>query len=300
MEDTFAQKVHREDPNLALFLVCDGHGGKDVARHVATHFSDLMLTQAQERYVRHADMTHTVRLLDEDILSLYHESGCTATWIMVDSPNIDTFENSGRFRHFRSNSLGSTTGSVNISDVASADNYKRISDTFKVQIGSIGDSRAVVWCGETQEVVFETVDHKPTEPAEQKRLRDAGYDYGERIDGLAVSRAFGDRDEKSIGLICDPDITDMELRCGDVIALGSDGVFEQLTSAEVMRIAVSTLESSDGDCGAAAAAVCDASIKCGVTDNISCLIISLADGASVQATVCFLGYKIHSGKHSVE
>ena len=299
MEDAFSQRVLQSDERQSMFLVCDGHGSRDIAQHVATHLPDLLLVHKDEgavvgdgrrnsgsrrrkrnkgrrgstvsqtssssgssvgparHLIPHSHVVSTVRQLDEDILCLYEEGGCTATFCTISPP----------------------TDEQNKSDAL-----------FDVQVGNIGDSRAVVWSATDGKVVFETVDHKPSEAREKQRLRDAGYNYGDRIDCLAVSRAFGDKHEKQIGLTADPDVTDLRLATGDVLVIGCDGVFEMLSSADVMKVARSALKDSDGDPGAAAAAICDASLHKGVTDNISCIVVVLIDDqAGEQHSVCTQG-----------
>eukprot|EP01061_Rhynchopus_euleeides_P014353 TRINITY_DN24917_c0_g1_i1.p1 TRINITY_DN24917_c0_g1~~TRINITY_DN24917_c0_g1_i1.p1 ORF type:complete len:705 (+),score=152.23 TRINITY_DN24917_c0_g1_i1:275-2116(+) len=267
MEDSTVHKVSRDDSSVSFFMVCDGHGGSEVARHATLHLPDLILSSEDPfpggeaaapppagdgdghpllPVLPHRAVAAAVRELDEDMLSLYHEGGSTSAFVILRSPSGE--------------GEGGGGGDA----------------PYTALVGNIGDSRTVVWGSGQRRVVFETVDHKPDEPGEQRRLREAGYNYGSRLDGnLAVSRAFGDRDEKNVGLIVDPEMVDLHLHRGDVVVIGSDGVFEQLSSSAAASIAVDTLGSSDGDCGAAAAAVCDAALRCGVTDNISCLVLHL-------------------------
>ncbi len=58
-----------------------------------------------------------------------------------------------------------------------------------------------------------TMDHKPTEESETKRIKESGYMIlNGRVGGiLGVSRALGDLTAKNYGLICDPSITRTEI-----------------------------------------------------------------------------------------
>ena len=48
--------------------------------------------------------------------------------------------------------------------------------------------------------------------------------------GLAVSRAFGDKAAKKLGLICEPEIIELDIpSCSEFMVLGSDGLFDQLS-----------------------------------------------------------------------
>eukprot|EP00906_Rhabdomonas_costata_P034696 RCo048805 len=70
--------------------------------------------------------------------------------------------------------------------------------TWDLQIGNVGDSRVVVARGAVPAAV--TKDHKPTDPAEEARIKAAGgFVAMERVVGdLALSRAMGDRPYKCI------------------------------------------------------------------------------------------------------
>lgn len=65
-------------------------------------------------------------------------------------------------------------------------------------IANCGDSRAVL-CRRGVPALY-TLDHKPTVPAEKKRIQDAGGSVMiHRVNGsLAVSRALGDFEYKSV------------------------------------------------------------------------------------------------------
>jgi protein phosphatase len=145
--------------------------------------------------------------------------------------------------------------------------------------------------------------------SERSRIEKAGGIVRmNRVDGdLAVSRAFGDATFKmssNVGpreqkVICVPDITTMEVRAGDVLALCCDGVFEDnaMTSLSVSEAAwdfaqhgtaattamtaaaAAAFEARaaplDHDLGVFGARVCDYAIARGSKDNISCMIVTV-------------------------
>ncbi|GJP34022.1 hypothetical protein CLOM_g18503 [Closterium sp. NIES-68] len=128
-------------------------------------------------------------------------------------------------------------------------------------VAHIGDSRCVLARtarappngksdGGTIEALQLTTDHKASNPAEKVRVQEAGgkvLNYMNTIDriflpgksepGLAVARAFGDFELKSHGLICRPDLTVRSVDPRDqFVVMGSDGVWDVLTNAEVVEI----------------------------------------------------------------
>ncbi|CAI5527039.1 unnamed protein product [Closterium sp. Naga37s-1] len=131
-------------------------------------------------------------------------------------------------------------------------------------VAHIGDSRCVLARiarapngksdAATMEAVQLTIDHKASNPAEKVRVQEAGgkvLNYMNTIDriflpgksepGLAVARAFGDFELKSHGLICRPDVTVRSIDANDqFIVMGSDGVWDVLTNAEVVEIVANT------------------------------------------------------------
>ena len=104
-----------------------------------------------------------------------------------------------------------------------------------------GDSR-LVWCRKVDGKVFfkETTDHKPSDPLEEKRIKDAGGFVETRgvprvFGRLAVSRAIGDREIKAIKpgcVIAKPDVMRFEIEKDDYIILASDGVWDVINSKQ--------------------------------------------------------------------
>lgn len=128
-------------------------------------------------------------------------------------------------------------------------------------VAHVGDSRAVLGqkVGTGYDVVFDTEDHKPNLPEEQKRIENSnppgrvifdGY-YNWRVfsrkgmyPGLNMSRAIGDVvAHKEAGLTAEPDVKFLSLKelrkdSSDELPLlvCSDGVWEFIESNEVLRV----------------------------------------------------------------
>lgn len=122
-----------------------------------------------------------------------------------------------------------------------------------IYCANIGDSRGVacVNC----ECVPLSYDHKPDNPGELKRILAAGgYVLGNRVNGnLALSRAFGDFHykgneqlpaEQQIVSPC-PDIKILDLNDDvDFLVLACDGIWDVLSSEEVVDFVIARLEQS--------------------------------------------------------
>lgn len=122
-----------------------------------------------------------------------------------------------------------------------------------IYCANIGDSRAVacVNC----ECVPLSYDHKPENPQELKRILAAGgYVLGNRVNGnLALSRAFGDFHYKGNEQLPAeqqivspfPDVKTIELNDDlDFLVLACDGIWDVLSSEEVVEFVISRLEQS--------------------------------------------------------
>ena len=113
-----------------------------------------------------------------------------------------------------------------------------------------GDSRAILVTAEG-EVLPLTKDQKPDDPTEISRITKCGGRVkprknplnGEFIGpmrvwladkespGLAMSRSLGDYQAHTVGVTCEPVVTEYTLQQDDqIIVIGSDGIFEFLSN----------------------------------------------------------------------
>lgn len=100
-----------------------------------------------------------------------------------------------------------------------------------------GDARIIF---RTNQLKQATLDHKPSSPAEKKRIEEAGsfvtVIFGvARVAGqLAVSRAIGDYDYKQFGVTAEPDTyTFADLDDMQYIVLACDGLYDVLTNEDI-------------------------------------------------------------------
>lgn len=122
---------------------------------------------------------------------------------------------------------------------------------------NLGDSRAILAKQDNEwRPISLSHDHKPSRLHEKRRIEKAGGriapcvdTYGEHVGperiwckdepfpGLAVSRALGDLVGSSVGVSCEPEIQIRILgNCDKIIVLGSDGLWEVLDNAEVVKV----------------------------------------------------------------
>lgn len=160
-------------------------------------------------------------------------------------------------------------------------------DKVHLQVGNVGDSRVVACInGECRPL---TVDHKPDNEEEYRRIEECGGRVeNSRVDGsLAVSRAFGDRlykgghggqlKQKVIAL-ADVTHADVTFNSDDFVLLCCDGVFEGSFSNEEVVDFVRTQLKTENDLTKVAGNVCEEAIVRGSRDNISCVIVQFKNG----------------------
>lgn len=139
----------------------------------------------------------------------------------------------------------------------------------KLYLANAGDSRAVMGCrskgnGKTIYKALDlTVDQNPDSPGEQERIEKMGgfvspppevglsarvwLDYNHSQIGLAMSRSLGDHAVKSIGVIATPVVSEHEISANDAfLVIATDGVWEFLTSQQVVNMISQDLESGKG------------------------------------------------------
>lgn len=194
----------------AFFAVFDGHGSAKVSRHASDNlWRHLILNEHYVKGQFSEALRESFLSFDSEVSESYNAqlAGTTAVCLLV------------------------------------------VQDT--VYCANIGDSRGVasVNC----ECVPLSADHKPENPGELKRILEAGgYVLGNRVNGnLALSRAFGDfhyknnetlPPEQQIVSPC-PDIQTLALNDDvDFLLLACDGIWDVLSSEEVVEFVISRLE----------------------------------------------------------
>ena len=95
-----------------------------------------------------------------------------------------------------------------------------------------------------------------------------------RVSGkLMITRAFGDWEQKSFGVISSPHITKIEINSDHkYVIMASDGVWDVMDDLEVYSLSLEA-ENSKELCNE----IINNSLEKGSKDNISCFVIKLND-----------------------
>ncbi|KAG8058497.1 hypothetical protein GUJ93_ZPchr0002g23076 [Zizania palustris] len=176
-------------------------------------------------------------------------------------------------------------------------------------IANLGDSRAVLaTMSETGylKAVQLTVDHKPSMPQEEARIKSCDgrvfglkdepgvmrvWLPGENIPGLAMARSLGDFRLKRHGVISTPQVTAHRLTGADLfVVLATDGVWDVLSNEEVVSIVCATPRKQHASKAVAEAAVQRWKIKFPTSrvDDCSAVCLFLHDqswGSAAAAAV---------------
>lgn len=133
--------------------------------------------------------------------------------------------------YIKSNTMGST---ALISLI-----YPRNNNKLRLKMINLGDSRAVI-CSENNIAIPLTLDHKPHLYCEKNRIEKLGglvthhTNDDPRINGMSVSRSFGDLDNKYISQV--PDVFDYNLTDEKFIIMCCDGVWDVVENQEAIDL----------------------------------------------------------------
>jgi hypothetical protein len=152
----------------------------------------------------------------------------------------------------------------------------------KLLVGNVGDCRALLLsAGKTIQM---SIDQKPTNPEEQKRIASLGgvitNNLGvTRVNGvLAVSRAFGNR---KLRKVIRPDIEMMQrelTREDDFLVMASDGLWDVLRNKDVCDMCYGLASSCRPQ--QIADELVQTAMSRGSMDNVTCIVIKLGDYVS--------------------
>uniref|UniRef100_A0A7S3YPM2 PPM-type phosphatase domain-containing protein n=1 Tax=Lotharella globosa TaxID=91324 RepID=A0A7S3YPM2_9EUKA len=268
MEDcmTIRLSLSEKHPNLSMFGVYDGHRGARCSQFLEEHLPGVL--GALDDPTDKAQLTSALVQLDQKFLT-----------------------------HKEMKLDGSTCVFALCQSLSGAEGSKK---GYKVTVANVGDSRALIIRANGR-VVPLTVDHKPDNPTESRRIIMAGGCVQKRrVDGqLALSRAFGDwsyKDNSEIGyhqqkVIAVPDVTNEIMYEGDFLLVCCDGLFEQL-SREVVGKRIYNTMTRDGvtDPARAVSDLLDYVLSQGSTDNMSCICVRAVDGREFKGRSSSIEY----------
>jgi serine/threonine protein phosphatase PrpC len=271
MEDESSVTRHDEHSDgggkVALFSVCDGHGGASASRFLQSNLHERVLQRLRERGCGSGDLrTHSAASSDSSRASA---SPVAAAYDDDDARRALSlgFEDCEK----ELLSVGCTAGSTAVT----------------VMIQSGGQALNVAWVGDCRAVLCRdgaaldlSHDHTPSNPREAARvLAEGGTISNGRLDDcLEVTRAFGDaraapagadgsaaagkegeggdsaaaadaspaRRKVATGLSAQAECVSKALQSGDeFVILGSDGLWDVMSSDDAVRITSSELRAYD-------------------------------------------------------
>ncbi|XP_059453664.1 probable protein phosphatase 2C 8 isoform X2 [Corylus avellana] len=176
----------------AHFAIYDGHGGRLAAEYAQKHLHANVLSAGLPRF-RKTDEA----LLQESAAGGWQD-GATAVCVWV---------------------LGQTVFVANVGDAKAVVARSSTVDGLQNQLDGVSPLKAIVL----------TREHKAIYPQERARIQKAGGTISSngRLQGrLEVSRAFGDRHFKKVGVVATPDFHSFDLTDREhFIILGCDGLW---------------------------------------------------------------------------
>ncbi|KAL3319127.1 Protein phosphatase 1A [Cichlidogyrus casuarinus] len=235
----------------SFYAIFDGHAGSKVAENASKTLIDVILARKEFQELQNDSSRHS----DKDLI----RRGIVQGFLDFD----DTLEKDER------------SGSTAITAFVTPKH---------IILGNCGDSRAMVVS--KQQVVQETVDHKPADEKEAKRIKKAGGEVVlQRINGaLAVSRSLGDFEYKrNTGLenteqlvSAEPEVTFYERRPDEdqILFLACDGIWDVFSSDILKNYLIHRL-SCEESFARITEQLLDHCLHLGSRDNMSALLVGL-------------------------
>ena len=219
--------------NNALICLFDGHGGQEVSKFLQQNFAKFWQEILPLNYDNYQNKIKNIFLsLDQKLKeNNYYQVGSTGCIIYITS-----------------------------------ENSKKI-----LYCANVGDTRAVLI--KKNKKMRLTYDDRASDPSEHDRIiSGGGVVFNGRVYGqLMLSRAFGDWELKSYGVICEPHIVRYEIESEDeFLVVATDGVWDVLEDEDVYQLSKKENNSKD---------FCENIMKetmyRGSMDNVSCFVIGL-------------------------
>jgi serine/threonine protein phosphatase PrpC len=167
---------------VQIYAIFDGHGGSDVATYLQNtlHIAIIQGIRQFETTFYNVEKSKIITEIITQIKNIIRE-----VFLKTDQEIYGLSEQN----------ILSKAGSTAIVGIYVKSETILFPETLF--IANLGDSRAILFC--SNRVIFSTLDHKPTQSSELKRIEQAGgYILNGRVDGkLSLSRAFGDYNFKN-------------------------------------------------------------------------------------------------------
>ena len=219
------------DKNSHLFCLFDGHGGVNVSQFL------------QDNFYKYFKEMLPMSNPQENFKELFN---------IIDN----------KIKDLNLLNIGSTACIIYITK----ENGKKV-----LYSANIGDTRSVLISSNDYKRL--SYDHRATDTNEYNRIvQSGGIVFAGRVYGtLMLSRAFGDWELKSYGVISEPHVTKININENDkYVIMASDGIWDVLDDADVYEMS-KNFENSKDLCNN----IVEKALDKGSMDNISCFVINL-------------------------
>ena len=219
------------DKNSHLFCLFDGHGGVNVSQFL------------QDNFYKYFKEMLPMSNPQENFRELFN---------IVDN----------KVKDLNVLNIGSTACIIYITK----ENGKKV-----LYSANIGDTRSVLISSNDYQRL--SYDHRATDTNEYNRIvQIGGIVFAGRVYGtLMLSRAFGDWELKTYGVISEPHVTKININENDkYVIMASDGIWDVLDDADVYEMS-KNFENSKDLCNN----IVEKALDKGSMDNISCFVINL-------------------------
>ena len=219
------------DKNSHLFCLFDGHGGVNVSQFL------------QDNFYKYFKEMLPMSNPQENFKELFN---------IIDN----------KIKDLNLLNIGSTACIIYITK----ENGKKV-----LYSANIGDTRSVLISSNDYKRL--SYDHRATDTNEYNRIvQSGGIVFAGRVYGtLMLSRAFGDWELKSYGVISEPHVTKININENDkYVIIATDGIWDVLDDADVYEMS-KNFENSKDLCNN----IVEKALDKGSMDNISCFVINL-------------------------
>jgi serine/threonine protein phosphatase PrpC len=286
-------------PSLNAPLPCrycgvfDGHGGPEASNWLSKEFHGILGKLAKSPRVDEATLVKAFEAGDQQLLKQLEKMG------------TDVKESAG------------STGTVAI-----------LSDSGKLSVANVGDSELYVLRGKSSPIPMvkphRVYGSGPLVKSEIERVKSTGgwIEDGRVCNILAVSRAFGDWEFKGLStptggiknlmssgvekdyweksfadkikfssdpVTVSPSFTEIDITEDDeLFVIATDGMWDVLPPAEVLKLAKSRLKQGD-DATQAAEFLVETALRRKTTDNVCCIVVDLKGKEHWQASASSSG-----------
>lgn len=247
----------RDSPQVVFNAsIFDGHGGSNCADFLARNLAS---------YVETADLAELAESLSPDFKKKF--GGYWRSALILNSSSIKLLENSvyddlnvrlplsflkADLDFLERDKLsGSTCTSAYLYATNPTDQFWYPIVDINVAVAQVGDTRAII-CDNMGNFVPLTTIHRAESPSESDRLAQFSAGFNRTTDGIqrflqyVNTRAFGDHQGKSRGIIAQPEVTEYQIgpKRGRLpgheafLVLCSDGVTDKVTDQEICDIII--------------------------------------------------------------